>query len=76
MYVCVCNAITESQIRVAAESGVKTLRGVREYFETTRNCGRCAQATRQALGSCRACGKCEGRPHLVRPDREAADSEI
>ncbi|MBS0511970.1 MAG: (2Fe-2S)-binding protein [Proteobacteria bacterium] len=55
MYVCVCNAVTESHILEAARNGMTRLRQLRETLGVTAECGRCAkcahQCLRDALGS-------------------------
>ncbi|MCB1893303.1 MAG: (2Fe-2S)-binding protein [Rhodocyclaceae bacterium] len=42
MYVCICNAITDSQVLRAAEAGVRTLRGLQARLDIALECGRCA----------------------------------
>mgnify|MGYP001351577758 CR=1 FL=1 len=42
MYVCVCNAVTESQVLRAAEEGVRNLRGLQARLGIALECGRCA----------------------------------
>jgi len=42
MYVCVCNAITDSQVVQAAEQGVRNLRGLQTHLGIALECGRCA----------------------------------
>ena len=42
MYVCVCNAITDSQVLRAVEEGVRTLRGLQSHLGIALECGRCA----------------------------------
>lgn len=42
MYVCVCNAVTESQVLRAAEDGVRNLRGLQARLGIALECGRCA----------------------------------
>ena len=49
MYVCVCHAVTDRQIREAAEGGARTLRDLRRDLGVTRDCGRCASCARQCL---------------------------
>jgi bacterioferritin-associated ferredoxin len=49
MYVCVCHAVTDRQIREAAESGARTLKDLRRDLGVTRDCGRCASCARQCL---------------------------
>jgi bacterioferritin-associated ferredoxin len=42
MYVCVCNAVTESQVLRAAQEGVRNLRGLQARLGIALECGRCA----------------------------------
>jgi bacterioferritin-associated ferredoxin len=49
MYVCVCNAVTDSQIREAAQGGARTLRDLRQQLGVTRDCGRCASCAQECL---------------------------
>ena len=42
MYVCVCNAVTESQVLRAVEAGVRNLRGLKTHLGIALECGRCA----------------------------------
>ena len=43
MYVCLCNAITESQIRDAADNGVDDLWGLQAELGVATNCGSCKE---------------------------------
>ncbi|MCA1938720.1 MAG: (2Fe-2S)-binding protein [Dechloromonas sp.] len=49
MYVCVCQAVTDRQIREAAESGARTLKDLRRDLGVTRDCGRCASCAHECL---------------------------
>lgn len=49
MYICVCQAVTDRQIRQAAQSGALTLRDLRRELGVTRDCGRCASCARDCL---------------------------
>lgn len=42
MYVCICNAVTDSQVLRAAEAGVSNLRGLQAHLGIALECGRCA----------------------------------
>lgn len=54
MYVCVCQAVTDGQIREAAQGGARTLQDLRRDLGVTRDCGRCASCARECLRE--ACG--------------------
>jgi bacterioferritin-associated ferredoxin len=41
MYVCLCNAITDHEIRQAAELGVTDLQGLKEGLGVATCCGTC-----------------------------------
>lgn len=49
MYVCVCQAVTDHQIREAAQGGARTLKDLRRDLGVTRDCGRCASCARECL---------------------------
>ena len=49
MYVCVCMAVTDRQIREAAESGARTLSDLRRELGVSSECGQCAAYARQCL---------------------------
>lgn len=49
MYVCVCRAITELQLRQAVSHGARTLKDLRKELGITRECGQCASCARQYL---------------------------
>ena len=43
MFVCICNAITDKQIREAARAGAKDLWALQEQLGVATNCGSCSQ---------------------------------
>lgn len=53
MYVCVCRAVTERQIRDAAHAGARTLKDLRRILGVASECGQCAAAARQCLAEAR-----------------------
>jgi bacterioferritin-associated ferredoxin len=57
MYVCVCKAITDRQIREAAEGGARTLQDLRRDLGIARDCGRCAACAMECLAEARGCDK-------------------
>ena len=56
MFVCVCRAVTDRQIRDAAQAGVCTLKDLRRELGVTRDCGQCAASALQCLKDA-DCGK-------------------
>lgn len=49
MYVCLCEAVTDRQIRAAAESGCTTMRQLGYETGAGRCCGRCVPMAREIL---------------------------
>ncbi len=49
MYVCICNAITDKQIRKAAESGVQDLWGLQRELGVAVGCGSCKEMASEIL---------------------------
>jgi bacterioferritin-associated ferredoxin len=53
MYVCICNAITDKQIRRAAKNGVDNLYELRDSLGVASTCGSCADQARSILQEAR-----------------------
>lgn len=49
MYVCVCNAVTDRQIRKAVAEGARTMRDLRRQLDVCSCCGKCGPAARTLL---------------------------
>ena len=49
MYVCLCNGITDRDIRRAAESGCTSMRQLGKETGVGQDCGRCAVMAREIL---------------------------
>ncbi len=49
MYVCICHAITESEIREAVERGARSLCEVQSSLPVAGCCGRCEAAARDVV---------------------------
>jgi bacterioferritin-associated ferredoxin len=49
MYVCLCNGITENQIRDAVSDGVRSLRELRADLGVASCCGKCADCAQQVI---------------------------
>jgi len=49
MYVCICNGITENQIRDAISNGVRSLRELRADLGVASCCGKCADCAQQVI---------------------------
>jgi len=49
VYICLCNGITEKQIRDAVLGGLNTLPAVRHGLGVASSCGRCADFAQQVI---------------------------
>ena len=49
MYVCLCRAVTDRQIRQAVELGARSLSDLKESLGVATGCGKCASCARQIL---------------------------
>lgn len=49
MYVCICNAVTECDIRAAKQRGCRSLSELQEETGTATCCGSCADAAESML---------------------------
>jgi bacterioferritin-associated ferredoxin len=65
MYVCVCMAVTDSQIREAAKGGARTLKDLRRDLGIARDCGHCASCARQCLKEAHECSLGAGSAHQL-----------
>ena len=54
MIICVCNAVSESEIRACVELGCTDLDAVREAVGVASCCGTCADCAREVIESCQA----------------------
>lgn len=60
MYVCICRAVTDRQIREAALGGALTLQDLQRELGIAQDCGRCAPCARNCLDAANAIHKCKG----------------
>ncbi len=49
MYVCVCNAVTESQIQALVDNGVNTLEALQQITGCAGTCGNCTDLAEQTI---------------------------
>ncbi len=47
MYVCICKAVTDREIRNAVQDGARTVRALRKQLGCTGQCGKCKQQVRE-----------------------------
>ena len=68
MYVCLCKAVTDSDILEAVNGGVRTMRQLAAQTGCSSNCGRCAVTAAEILGQ--ATGRSASSLNVVRETRE------
>lgn len=49
MYVCICNAVTDREIRDAARRGVRSMEALSAQLKVATCCGRCRDCAREVL---------------------------
>lgn len=49
MYVCICNAITDSEILEAQQNGYTTLKQISQQLGVGNCCGRCVETAKEVL---------------------------
>lgn len=57
MYVCICQAVTERQVREAAQQGLRTVKALKECLGLASDCAKCARCARQILRECQLCAE-------------------
>ena len=49
MYICICNQVTDTQIREEIERGAHSVRHLRESLGVTNQCGKCGNCVKQCV---------------------------
>jgi len=49
MYVCVCNSVTDSQIRKACDNGAKSIQCLQDKLKVATCCGRCKDCAKKLI---------------------------
>lgn len=49
MYVCVCNAVTDKEIRKAVQGGVNSFSELQQQTRVSTCCGRCKDCAKQVM---------------------------
>jgi len=52
MIVCICNNVSDRDIRKAVNAGITTMSGLRENLGVATCCGKCNACARQVLREC------------------------
>lgn len=55
MYVCVCQAVTERQVREAARNGIRSVKALKECLGVAAECAKCARCAHNILRDCQTC---------------------
>jgi len=63
MYVCVCNAVTDSDIRKAVDEGVRNMKQLRRTTGCSNTCGSCREEAAEVLQHALATKR--GAPDLI-----------
>ncbi|MBJ7263584.1 MAG: (2Fe-2S)-binding protein [Burkholderiaceae bacterium] len=59
MYICICNAVTENQVRASVEAGATSLDDLHIDLGVASCCGRCAVTAVEYLPGGRRCSRAE-----------------
>lgn len=59
MYVCICNAITERQVRDCANAGARSIEELTSALGVAAGCGRCRECALELLRE--VCGALAGK---------------
>jgi len=70
MYVCVCNAVTDRQIRKARDNGATSIEDLSRELKVATCCGRCSDCARKIL-----CESAQSTSTLI-PTSLSADSFV
>lgn len=67
MYVCICNAVTDAQIRKAAESGIEDLWTLQRELGVAAGCGSCMEMASAILSDSVQARRRRAEPVLYAP---------
>ncbi|MGH8670412.1 MAG: (2Fe-2S)-binding protein [Burkholderiales bacterium] len=60
MYVCICKAVTEEQIRCCVQNGVRSVKELRLLMGVGSECGSCVNCARQVIEQTLGTGAARG----------------
>ena len=49
MYICICHAVTDREIKHAAKSGASSMKDLRKTLNVGTTCGRCSSCAKDLL---------------------------
>lgn len=61
MYICICNGVTDRDIRNAAASGCTTIRELKRELGVASECGKCASCAKDVLNDAIDSSFCNNR---------------
>jgi bacterioferritin-associated ferredoxin len=65
MYVCICHAVTDREIRAAVTAGAGSLSDLAMQLGVATGCGCCREAAQQVIHETRCSGNCAGCAHRL-----------
>lgn len=68
MIVCICNNVSDRDIRKAVASGMSTMPQLRESLGVATCCGKCHSCARQVLRETLADAEAQAQPALFQPN--------
>lgn len=54
MYICLCEPVTDRDIKAAVQTGCRTVRDLAGKLGCCRDCGRCVRAAKEVIDEARA----------------------
>lgn len=54
MYICLCEPVTDRDIKAAVSTGCRTVRDVAGQLGCCRDCGKCVRAAKEVIDAARA----------------------
>lgn len=70
MYICICNAVTERQVRATVDAGATTLSDLQFELGVATCCGACAGTASEYLPGGRCSNVCHIRSDAVAPNAQ------
>lgn len=67
MYICICNAVTERQVRASVDAGATTLDDLHIDLGVASCCGRCADTAAEYLPGGRCASACASHESVRAP---------
>lgn len=68
MFICLCNGVTDSQIRHAASAGARSLDCLQDTLGVAGQCGQCSEAAVAVLAETLAAEEPQGAPLFYTAD--------